>query len=293
MKISQKTIEQLRTIINGDDTCDYRSGPKLVSFFNNLGFDDKYGPGFPSRWAYTEDRLKTINGTPELDKCLQSVFAVINYVGRIDVLDKLIADFNQYLAFDKWQVVRDNDTITFRQLEQIIVDPPQPVNKEINEIEFLKQNFNIDIDALTLDTNVTAIIKSRLLETEKCISSEAPLSAIFMIGSIMEGLLLGIATAYPQVFNQAKSAPKDQNTGRIKKFQDWTLNNLIDTAAEIGVLNVDVKKFSHALRDFRNYIHPYSQMASKFSPDQHTALICFQVLKAAISQISTYRSNNS
>lgn len=282
MRISQKTIEQLRIIINGDDTSDYRSGPKLVSFFNDLGFNDKYGQGFPSRWAYTEDRLNRINGTPELDKCLRSVFAVINYVGRIDVLDKLIAEFNQYLAFDKWQVVRDNDTITFKRLDRVIVDPSQFASKETNETEFLKQTFDIDIDALNLDTSVTAIIKSRLLETEKCINNEAPLSAVFMIGSIMEGMLLGIATAYPQSFNQARSAPKDQKTGKTKKFPDWTLNNLIDTAAEIGILNIDVKKFSHALRDFRNYIHPYSQMASDFSPDQHTALICFQVLKAAI-----------
>ena len=47
----------------------------------------------------------------------------------------------------------------------------------------------------------------------------------------------------------------------------------------------DVKKFSHALRDFRNYIHPYQQMSIGFQPDEHTARICFQVLKAALYQI--------
>jgi hypothetical protein len=52
------------------------------------------------------------------------------------------------------------------------------------------------------------------------------------------------------------------------------------------MLGLDVKKFSHALRDFRNYIHPYEQMASRFNPDAHTAQICFQVLRAAISALS-------
>ena len=72
----------------------------------------------------------------------------------------------------------------------------------------------------------------------------------------------------------------------VLKFQDWTLNNLIDVAKEVGFLNEDVKKFSHSLRDFRNYIHPRLQADAKFNPDEHTAKICFQVLKAAIYQIT-------
>ena len=55
-------------------------------------------------------------------------------------------------------------------------------------------------------------------------------------------------------------------------------------AHDIGLLKPDVQKFSHGLRDFRNYIHPYQQMASGFKPDEHTAKVCFQVLKARLSR---------
>ena len=92
MLLNKKTLERLRCIINADGTVDYRSGPKLVEFFNALGFRDSYGRGFPSRWAYTDEKLARINGTPELDKCIKNVFAVINYVGRIQELDDQIAD---------------------------------------------------------------------------------------------------------------------------------------------------------------------------------------------------------
>ena len=78
----------------------------------------------------------------------------------------------------------------------------------------------------------------------------------------------------------------------MRKFPDWTLNNFIDVAAEVEILKQDVKKFSHVVRDFRNYIHPYQQMASRFSPDKQTALICLQVLKAAIFQIGEYNKSN-
>ena len=124
MIVSKKVLEKLRDIINGDGTADYRKGYQLVSFFNELGFKDVYEQGFPSRWVYTDDRLQKINGTPELDKCIRNAFAVVNYIGRIPELDAIIADFNQYLAFDKWSVVRNNDTITFKRLDKVIVDEP-------------------------------------------------------------------------------------------------------------------------------------------------------------------------
>ena len=211
MRLSSKTLEELRIIINGDGTPDYRSGPKLVTFFNELGFNDCYGQGFPSRWLYTDDKLKKINGTPELDKCIKNAFAVVNFIGRIEELDKLISHFNQYLAFDKWQVVRDNDEITFKKLDKVIVEPDKP-NADIDEATFLKMTFDVDVKSLGLDQNVTEVIKERLAEVEICIRNEAPLASIFLIGSIMEGILLGVALTYPQQFNQARCAPRDSGS---------------------------------------------------------------------------------
>lgn len=93
---------------------------------------------------------------------------------------------------------------------------------------------------------------------------------------------------YPKEFNQAKSSPKDKS-GKVKQLQEWTLSNFIDTAHEIGLLAEDVRKYSHSLRDFRNYIHPYEQMSSSFDPDIHTAKISWQVLKAALFQLTNKR----
>lgn len=289
MLLGKKTLEKLRIIINGDGTQDYRTGAQLVKFFNEVGFNDVYKPGFPSRWQYTDLCLEKINGTPELDKCIKNTFAVINYIGRISELDALIADFNQYLAFDKWIVIRDNNEITFKRLDKIIIDETTKNNNVDNEEKiFLSNTFDIDIDKLGIDANVSQVLKARLKETETCINNDVALASIFLIGSMLEGILLGTASLYPKMFNQAKSAPKDNN-GKIKKFYDWTLNDFINTASEIGILKQDVKKFSHVVRDFRNYIHPYQQMVENFEPNKQTALICFQVLKAAIFEICEYR----
>lgn len=288
MLLSHKTLEKLREIINGDGTERYRSGPKLVEFFNRLGFRDTYGQGFPSRWVYTDEKLEQINGKPELDKCIRDTFCVIDYIDDIKELDRLIEEFNKYLVFDKWQVIRNNDEISFKRLERVIIPSSKNSDEEIKESEFLDKTFEIDISSLGLDSIISDIIDCRIKEIEKCISSDAPLAAVIITGSTMEGILLGEAASYPKIFNSASSAPKDKNS-KVKKFQDWTLSNFIDVAYEIGLIKLDVKKFSHVVRDFRNFIHPYEQMVSRFHPDKNTALICLQVLKASIIQIAEYR----
>lgn len=282
MELSKKSLEKLRILIN--EETEYRSGPNLVSFFNDLGFNDSYGQGFPSRWIYTDEKLSKLNGTADLDKCIKKLFAPINYIGRFQKLDEFLKDFNQYLAFDKWQIVRDDAEITFKRANKIKIAQTEP-KTELKEDEFLKHEFNeIKLESIGLDGVITDVLKLRLEEIEKCINSDAPLSVIFLCGSTLEGILLGIALRQPKEFNTASSAPKDK-VGKIKKLHEWTLNNLIDTAYELRLIKEDVKKFSHSLRDFRNYIHPYEQMSSGFNPDKHTAKISWQVLKAALFQL--------
>jgi hypothetical protein len=282
MKLQQTTLEQLRNLIN--EETEYRSGPKLVEFFNQLGFVDQYCQGFPSRWIYTDEKLKAINGTPELDKCIKMVFSPIRFVDRINDLDSLIAEFNKYLSFDKWMVRRDNDQIIICKNEN---GPDLNSNKKIEQTEdaFLKTQYEeIDFNGLGLDGCLINILNSRIDEINKCIKYGAPLSGIFLCGSILEGCLLGLASKNPQSFNMAKAAPKDKE-GKNKSFPNWSLSSFIDAAYEIGYLKEDVKKFSHSLRDFRNYIHPYQQMSENFTPDEHTLSISWQVLKAAIHQL--------
>jgi hypothetical protein len=114
------------------------------------------------------------------------------------------------------------------------------------------------------------------------------LATIFLCGSTLEGLLMDSAARHIARFNSAVSAPKDK-VGHVRKLHEWTLDNLINVAHEVGLLSLDVKKFGHVLRDFRNYIHPRQQAVQCFAPDQHTAKISWQVLQAAIDGLSGKR----
>lgn len=151
--------------------------------------------------------------------------------------------------------------------------------------DFLHCEFTIpNIQKLPIEAMVMPIIEKRLAEARTALSSGAHLSVIFLCGSVLEAVLLGAAQKEPARFNQAAASPKANN--RVKNFHEWSLSQFIDVACEVGLLKPDVKKFSHGLRDFRNYIHPYEQMVSGFMPDEHTAKVCFQVLKAALASVA-------
>jgi len=159
--------------------------------------------------------------------------------------------------------------------------------------DFLEKEVDeISISALKIDGAVTVVLEQRIVEVKQCLNAGAPLSVIFLCGSILEGILLGIATKNPKQFNQSSVCPKHKDTGKAKQFHEWSLNNFIEVAYNVGYIGLDVKKYSHSLRDFRNYIHPYRQMSSGFNPDMHTARISWQVLKAAMHDIYEKNKKN-
>lgn len=287
MRLNEATLKELRKLIN--EKSKYRSGPELVEYFNDLGFSDIYGKGFPSRWYYTDEKLNIINGSPEIIKCIENLFSPNQYIGKHSYLDQLIDDFNQYISYDGWIIQRDDRVIKFNKTERI---HEKKSITEISEIEFLRYDFGeIDITKLNFETAISTVLTNRVKELQILIEGKAYLSSIISMGSLLEGVLLAIATKNPMIYNKSKSSPKDKD-GAVKKLFNWSLNDLIDVTYELDIFKEDVFKFASILRYFRNYIHPFQQMSSGFTPTEETVCICYQVLKAAITQIEQFVLSN-
>lgn len=151
------------------------------------------------------------------------------------------------------------------------------LNRDFEDISFVKLN---------IESSVIDILELRIIEIKNLIKSKSALSCVILCGSVLEGVLLGIANSKMREFNQCEISPKNKVTSKVLPFNQWSLSNLIDVSHSLGLLGLDVKKYSHSLRDFRNYIHPYEQLSSKFNPDIETAKISWQILKAAVSDLS-------
>lgn len=248
-------------------------------FHDDVGvniFDQKYNYASGSKanrmrgfWQVTDDALVG-----------KSIEKLIEYIDNQIVIGRMKKeDFSQ-------ELIQRGRNIAARLQGRKVAAVAAPTVHETTEDEFISKEFGaVSIEKLGLDSVVTGILKQRLDEISKCLTAKAPLAAIFLCGSTLEGILLGVACARPRDFNQSSASPKDRQ-GKVKQFQDWTLSDFINVARDLDLVGEDVKKFSHALRDFRNYIHPYEQIASRFNPDEHTATICWKVLQAAIAQLS-------
>ena len=80
-----------------------------------------------------------------------------------------------------------------------------------------KEFSEISLDSLALDGVITETLKLRFEEIKKCLLAKAPLSVIFLAGSSLEGILLGIASKYPREFNQSNSSPKNED-GNVRPY---------------------------------------------------------------------------
>lgn len=202
---------------------------------------------------------------------------------------KITISISRIRDYSNFQCTGDSEEILYKFVKylnehrnrlQVPANPP-----EQTEGDFLKQTFNFDINNLNIEDSLKPIISARIAEINKNLEAKAYLSVVILSGSTLEGVLLGIAKNNLQKFNTTQAAPKHKDTGVVKHFGEWGLSNFIDVACELGLLQVDTKKFSHTLREFRNYIHPNEQLKSNFHPNEHTAKICYHVLQGAISNL--------
>ena len=117
MRISEPTLKALARTITGDNGKSiYRWGPDLIELFNNVGFEDSYGSGFPARWSYAENKLKNLNGTQNLEKLMQIFLDPRNYLEIDYEIDDVILFLNDYLKYDGYEIVFEGNFCTIRSL---------------------------------------------------------------------------------------------------------------------------------------------------------------------------------
>lgn len=136
MKISERTIKRVGEIITGDGSMSpYRSGPKLVRFFNELGTNHTYGAGFPSRWSFAEDCIRQFNGTPTLKQIILAALDPRDYMGATIVdpntqtsktanVQEALTYLNEFLAYDGYEIVSHGKThnVIDKTQGEIVVD---------------------------------------------------------------------------------------------------------------------------------------------------------------------------
>ena len=124
VRISNKVTKQLGTLIAGDtSTAPYLSGPNLVDFYNECGFDDVYGEGFPSRWKYSTDKIVESNGTSRLKRIIEEFVDPRRYGGNEELVDKIAADINHLIKYDGFALIKKGNIHKVADIHGNFIEP--------------------------------------------------------------------------------------------------------------------------------------------------------------------------
>jgi len=187
-------------------------------------------------------RTDDFSGLREVDAKVREVRMVLEGIDGLpaSLLDAMSNDLDfqansrrvrlEALAGYVKSAIKFTDTGAFEKPKKLIHAPP-------------------DFSVLTSSMpGLTEEINRRWREAQKCVHVEAFTSAVILMGSILEGLLLARAQLSASIAYQSRRAPKDKN-GKAIAIPDWTLNALIDVATDVGWIKTDRGKFGHALRE--------------------------------------------
>jgi hypothetical protein len=147
--------------------------------------------------------------------------------------------------------------------------------------------------SLDIEPVIADLLMKRWEEAEKCVHAGAHLAAIIIMGSLLEGLILAVLQRKSKQVNKSEAAPRHYGSGKVKKFYKWTLNEMIEFAYNEKWIDLDVHRFSHALKGFRNLIHPYEQMSLNVFPDEDTSNICWLVVQATVNDLAKVLSKKT
>ena len=281
-QLDDSTLEAIAEAICGsgegggggyDSPGPYRTKTQISEFFRRAGVNPQ-GMSSTRKWFVLES-LQAINNTNHLEWVVLRLASPKEYRGDANVTQQMIRYLNQVLQVEGLEVALLGVDPQIRE-RRAAATPPKPKEKPIETPPDFKQ--------FVQDNSLADILSFRWEEAQRCAQAEAHLAAVVMMGSILEGALLHKVEQDPKAANQAKTSPKDR-TGKPRPIHEWNISALINVAHEVGWLQGDVKRFSHALRESRNIVHPYVQRLRRDRPDRDTCSICWQVVRAAVADL--------
>jgi hypothetical protein len=286
-QLDDQTLEAIAELIcgGGPDYSapgPYRTASEIHRFFQRVGIKEQ-SQSSTRKW-FTLEILQACNNDAtgkfvpgRIERVLLRLANPIEYQGQQETTNEVIEHLNRILLPEGFRVILQGVTPSLEQCSAGL-QPSVPKTKPtlLSPPDFTK---------LANDQSLDIILHSRWNEAQLCAQHGAYLSSVVMMGSILEATLLSIVSKYPEVANRSPSSPKDPKTGKPKQFGDWGLSSLIDVAHECGWLQGDVKRYSHALRESRNLVHPWYQRMLNEHPDEDTCNICWQVVSAAMNDL--------
>ena len=177
----------------------YRSGHELTQFFHRAGVPPFVHDG-STRRLWVLETLKACD-RKQLALVFKRLAAPFEYGGNQGQIRTALKQLNKIFYFEEFKIILDGNEPKFEKITIDFSDDGE-VGKDIKLFP------SPDFLSIGLTSEIDKILKNRWDEAQHCGKAEAYLAAIIIMGSILEGLLLGVFQQYPAEANKCASAPK-------------------------------------------------------------------------------------
>lgn len=264
-QLDGNTLKELAHVICGDDHLYYRRGFEIAQFLENAGWRDvpEYEGEYRSEWALQQLTARRESPT-ELEKVLIRLADAREYLEEPALLPTVLNAVNTFLVHEGFRLENPGGRPRVVVCDPAMAHPGQqaPVELKATMADIIRE------------PRIAALLQRRLDEARTCYANGAHVAAVIMLGSLLEGVLLTVIEE------------RDVSLLRNKNPDFIGLKALIDICHRAGWIDVDVERFSQALREYRNFVHPRAELREAHTPDRDTLTVSWYVVNSALNDLA-------
>lgn len=166
-------------------------------------------------------------------------------------------------------------------------DPAVPVDERVRIGYFLgtSQKKGLPSEfAFIRDPGLQSQLSEDWQEAQAVHGVKAWKSCVVLCGGILEGMLFDAVSKDEQRAREAFSRLRHKSPPKLER---WDLKEFVDVAEEMSILSKGTVHLGHALREFRNLIHPGRQMRQKVKVTEKEANIALDAVRICIRELAS------
>ena len=274
-ELDPNTLESIAEAICDSDGLHHRQYWELERFFANAGWElPPYDGSGRLRWTRAM-LLSRRDDHAAIAAVIRRLADPREYRDQPNDAVEVAENLNQLLAFEGLRITYVAGRPELAESEPAFRTPATTAPLSLKA----------DLADIVRDPRLAALLQKRLDEARTCREYGAHLSSVIMLGSVLEGTLQDVVRQRSPEAYRCPAAPKGQH-GKPRNSDTWRLAELIDVAHACGWIELDARRFSHELRDYRNMVHPHREISDAHHPDEDTVAICWNVVVAALNDLA-------
>ncbi|WP_322770239.1 hypothetical protein [Frankia sp. Cr1] len=270
--LDSSTLAEIAHLICGDDgPLVYRRGWEIPEFLRRAGWNNVPDYDGLSRHSWTSELLheRQRQGGKDVERAVLRLADRREYHGQETEFKTTLQQLNALLTLEGLRVGYEVGRPVLVEEEPVFDTGARPPRVELQ----------VAVADVVSDPELAKAVQLRLDEARIGYDQGAYISAVIMLGSLLEGVLLHVAEARPSI------------RPRPKPLRNMGLEDLVEFAHANEWIEHDAKMASNLVRHYRNSVHPGLEKRTKHSPNRDTLDMCWPVVNAILNDLAATASD--